>query len=182
MRTVATAVESYSVDQNKYAYYRNPLDPDYPAYSGRASSSMPHFTHRISVGLTTPIAYISSLPRDPFTRKATLGPTEPVELGPTPFIYSNDQDGSANLSAKPGSINNFPVRYLYTIITAPNIAFSSAYSCVNDSLVWCTISHGPDLVDNNPDDNMITTTAYDPTNGSVSAGDIYYFGPGVGPT
>lgn len=43
MRTMATAIEQYAVDCNSY--------PD-------------HFSHGLS--LTTPVAYISSVPRDPF--------------------------------------------------------------------------------------------------------------------
>src|SRR5262249_7381020 len=68
MRSIATAVESYYVDNNKYPFYNNPLDGDYPNYDRSAPGSLAEgrFERRLPITLTTPIAYLTSLLIDPF--------------------------------------------------------------------------------------------------------------------
>src|SRR5438067_8339679 len=53
LRTVATALEAYNVDTNKYP-------PDF-GYGAIYSSFLPRLAH-----LTSPVAYITSVPEDPF--------------------------------------------------------------------------------------------------------------------
>ena len=58
MRTMATAIESYAVDYNAAPLGQDDwwaLYPDYPTANGKALSY-----------LTTPVAYLTSLPTDPF--------------------------------------------------------------------------------------------------------------------
>lgn len=177
MRSTATALEAYAVDNNKYPAYYSEFDLDFPAYAGRGTpGAMSRFEHRVSMRLTSPIAYMTSLLNDTFVRKVTG--SELAENVPHPFHFSNDHDDSANPAASPG-LTQYPVRGLYTMVsTCSNTA--SPYT--SDSTIWVMFSHGPDLVDNNPDDSDPSRPplAYDPTNGTVSSGDIYDFGPGLG--
>ena len=46
------------------------------------------------------------------------------------------------------------------------------------SVAYALLGHGPDLDHDDPAAG--TVAAYDPTNGTVSNGDILYFGPGLG--
>ncbi|GAB4316913.1 MAG: hypothetical protein Kow0059_09700 [Candidatus Sumerlaeia bacterium] len=54
--------------------------------------------------------------------------------------------------------------------------------CPNTSAQWYLFSHGPD---NDHDESLdgsdseFAIVAYDPTNGTISNGDIYTFGPGL---
>jgi type II secretion system protein G len=67
MRSVATGVESYHIDWNKYP-------PEYEAGATGAAwggTTTPPFHSRIPSSITTPIAYLTSLPRDPFRQGNT---------------------------------------------------------------------------------------------------------------
>src|SRR3990172_2493947 len=55
MRTVATALESYYVDNNEYP-------PPYTAFAAPYSVN----NYQVPLEVTTPVAYITSLPKDPF--------------------------------------------------------------------------------------------------------------------
>ena len=175
MRSTAVALEAYAVDCNKYPVYNNPEDDGFPNYDRSAPGSLAvgRFEFRVPVNITTPVAYMTSLEFDPFPNQHSL---EATELRPHPFHYASDQDFSANPAATPG-LDQFPVRGLYTeIMTSSNVA--APY--ISDSPVWMLLSHGPDLTHNNPDDGL-EARSYDPTNGTISAGDVYCFGPGIGP-
>src|SRR5204863_8897631 len=129
-------------------------------------ATLNHFEHLVPVLITSPVAYITSLFNDTFVRKVTG--TEPAENAPHPFHYSNDQDYSANPGAANGTLAQYPVRYLYTAVANPPAGTTYA----NSAVVWMMFSHGPDLVDNNPDDADPTRPpeSYDPTNGTISSG------------
>jgi type II secretion system protein G len=62
MRSMATAVEAYRVDTNHYPPNEWPWDPPYQNYSG----TLPYPELRGILVLTTPIAYITSIPLDVF--------------------------------------------------------------------------------------------------------------------
>jgi prepilin-type N-terminal cleavage/methylation domain-containing protein len=174
MRTVSTAVEAYAVDSNKYPFYNNPEDDDYGHYnrSHPGGLSEGRFERRLPVSITTPIAYLSTLMLDLFSNNHA---EEEVEKTPHPYHWSNDQDDSADPNAEPG-LDQYPVRGLFTMVDR-NTLDAAPYS--NDSVVWMILSHGPDQTHDNPDDGAVPV-AYDPTNGTLSEGDMYYFGPGIG--
>jgi prepilin-type N-terminal cleavage/methylation domain-containing protein len=175
MRAMATAVESYAVDANKYPFYHNALDPGFPSYNRTAPGSLAaeRFEFRLPDRITTPVAYVTSLLNDPFPNLDTAEVTERTQH---PFHYSNDQDYSANPGATPGSIDQYPVRFLFTQANAPGMP-AGQYS--NNSVVWYLMSHAPDTDHDSPDDGRPSTN-YDPTNGTISNGDLYYWGPGTG--
>jgi prepilin-type N-terminal cleavage/methylation domain-containing protein len=119
IRTVATALESYRVDNNT-------LPPQSP-------------NDRIPINLTTPIAYISGVPRDVFELNY---PQQQLEW----LSYNNV---AANVAA---SLQNWPPNDL------------RRYGS------WRLFSVGPFRQDGIP--LRRPWTPYDPTNGTVSAGNI----------
>jgi type II secretion system protein G len=132
MRTLATALESYAVDYNRY-----PGDQDNNPF---------HPTERGFYKLTTPVAYITTLARDPF---------------------SGD--------VQTGNPNNPSVAAFYVLACGDDNAVNR-----ERSRCYVIISLGPDRTDSS--DNQDDWPAacflgmYDPTNGTVSDGDILRFG------
>lgn len=128
MRSVALALESYRVDSNNY-----PIDAGAgkPPYSGIQSL----------VALTTPISYMTSVPRDLFQREKNA----PQFFGYPFYVHA---PRGRQLAADERGIR----------------------------FTWILYSIGPDR-DTDFFDFHPVTGAYDPTNGTVSSGDIGRFGP-----
>jgi prepilin-type N-terminal cleavage/methylation domain-containing protein len=121
LRVLATALEAYHVEWQTY-----PGDYDV------GMSQM-----------TTPVAYLTSFPVNPFREPTSVNPNRIYEMG-------TGHDG-------PYPLNAFPTEY------------------PNDW--WALASHGPDGEDNTEAIYAIPLTfvaiPYDPTNGTVSRGDIH---------
>jgi prepilin-type N-terminal cleavage/methylation domain-containing protein len=172
LRSTATAQESYFVDNNRYPpadLYPAGHDPavtganDRRALPGAAEGYA-------SVALTSPIAYMTSLPAD---------------------IFAHGGDGLPNAHA-PHYINDQWNVVLFT--TADEQYFCArtkaalrrgtdpgANEALYDrSVVWHMHSHGPDKDHDDFASDAGIPVAYDPTNGTISDGDIFYFGPGTG--
>ena len=132
LRTLAVGLDSYHVDRNRY--------PPTPM----ASLSDRYLRLRF---LTTPVAYLSSLPIEVFRKDE-----------PAPYAY-----WSSNLS---DAMKESPV---FFYLTQENRLRGR----------WSLFSRGPDLdyelaIEEGGSGLLIV---YDPTNGSVSNGDIMRFGP-----
>jgi prepilin-type N-terminal cleavage/methylation domain-containing protein len=121
LRVLATGLEAYNVE--------------WQTYPGDWEVGMAQ--------MTTPVAYLSSIPNSPFRDAHVPNPRLYYELG-------TGHDGAFPLGA-------FPTSY------------------PNDW--WALASHGPDLEDNTEQIYAIPLTfnviPYDPTNGTVSTGDIH---------
>ena len=136
MRSLATAIESYQLDNNYY-----PIGFGYPEGWVR---------YRLA-RITTPIAYMTSLPGDPFT---------PLNIGGGPagdvasFVY----------------LLSYYHQFDYYYATDPQfqLAVESPY------IKWVLVSQGPGRYTNS---NYIIWTPYDPTNGTISEGRIVRSGP-----
>ncbi len=131
-RTLATALEAYFVDNNRYPpdQDNNPLNTNENGF----------------YKLTTPVAYMTTFASDPFSDQT--------------FNSANSSRVAAFYVMASGSNNNpltSIVKQAYTLI-----------------------SLGPDRTDSsNGQDSFPANTnynVYDPTNGSVSDGDIYRYG------
>jgi len=159
MRSVATALESYAVDHNKYP----PAIQFVPAGGGNftviepVTNSMMGF---VPYRLTTPVAYISGLPIDIFESADDMMHPKHVS-----FHYS-DQDTNATLP---------PPHPMMIKMHAKKFGVDNG-----DALRYMMYSNGPDLIHQDHTPMHGDPVAYDPTNGTISWGDIYYFGPGVG--
>ena len=144
MRTVGMAIEAFGVDQNVYP----------AAVAGTPISELN--------GLTTPIAYISSLPYDIFRTKG-MKLFEYVL-----FRFLLDGPLMDDSPADPGRGGNNPM--MAYMMEAPMEIASNKYN-------WLLFSWGPDddeeynYAGNRP--RCLAARQYDPTNGSVGSGDIY---------
>jgi len=137
-RTLVTALETYRISNNNY-----PI-------------SIVFATDLELLPLTTPVSYISSIPRDPFEAKDENGVPQPQQT----YDY---------------------VRYI--LEKNPNRILRIAPPTNRSNFAhYVLISAGPDsrqeinyILADVPDWSFITNS-YDATNGSVSKGDIYTFG------
>lgn len=130
LRTIDMALEVYRLDHNFYPEDRG------SGWLSPSSHSYPP-TWLGLVVLTTPVDYISSIPRDVF--------------GPTNSIW--------------------PEGYIYYSENKPLTFGPYAYK-----MIWQMQSYGPDK------DADFYFLEYDPTNGTISNGDIFRWGPGMGKT
>jgi len=137
VRTISIAIESYMVDHNTY-----PPDQD----------NNPNATNERGYAfLTSPVAYMTIRPTDPFSRP--FNPANP-----------NDDNTAAWYELASGAdatreIDRFPDRH--------------------DIQCYFLSSFGPDQVRSQANDDFPYSSnlrPYDPTNGTVSFGDIYRFG------
>ncbi|MFH1739446.1 MAG: prepilin-type N-terminal cleavage/methylation domain-containing protein [bacterium] len=100
-RSLATALESYYVDNQDYPRDFNDIPPGYaPNFPDTIVYSQSATTRFVS--LTTPVSYMSSIPRDPFTRTVSWyeffgGPTaaEKYPLSIASFMYCSYQGDPA---------------------------------------------------------------------------------------
>jgi len=160
MRTLATAVECYHVDRNQYPVRHNSNILYTPTLPEVAVGSVPTRLKQMSA-ITTPVAYLSLLPVDVFERHLP---------GPNNVIDYWD-----------------PIQVSWFINT--NNPFRPQFWVGPNDLGWMTVSVGPDGVIGqlNSGDQYgwpwagkplkgSMNNCYDPTNGTISAGNIYYSG------
>lgn len=177
MRTIATAMESYFVDNNEYTrdsdssmdFMDCGVDAINPSSAtfGQCANGL--------LQLTSPIAYLTQLPKDPFNRGVAVegAGSNWYRIGSGTWSYSNppinssDHQNSHLVFAQVGS------RPTYVIIGVgpdgarcrmgyKNYPFMSMYEGGANT----TLLKG----------HPLCYTDYDPTNGTVSLGDIYRFG------
>lgn len=151
MRTMATAMEAYRVDNNRY-----PWPGDDAGERQTSAGGTEWFETRVDPSITTPIAYITSRLADPFRKKG------------------GDENEDFHYSTKN-----------YVFLTEGNTTDIDDYFrdlARTTNLEYFLLSHGPDVDHDSPDlgENPDGASLYDPTNGTVSSGDILYWGPGLG--
>jgi prepilin-type N-terminal cleavage/methylation domain-containing protein len=173
LRTLTIGIEAYAVDNNSYPMnmlvdqvtpsQQDPWIPGHPLYSGTPSPGSGYneffLSHKPGLSITTPVAYLSSFPVEPFfiPGMPVYGPMDggPAATGTNPvrkeYLYTNSKTGAAGVN----TVN----------------AFQMAYGA------WRLWSGGPAqtrrevlLREGAPQTSMI---AYDPTNGSISRGAIW---------
>ena len=164
-RSLATAIESYFVDHNNY-----PMSDTADMERQNFRRFIEWQTTRATVSLSTPIAYV--------TRARFPDPFKPQSAGAEEIVgdivnYINYFAGNTA-----GGINNSGARECpFNILTGPN---SGDYTRFWPTNVWGVASGGPNRVDEHGVSEFPFSRGliYDPTNGTVSAGDICQFGPG----
>ncbi len=148
LRTLAVAIESYQVDHN------------HPPYDGEPGG--PHWGWTTALGqITTPVAFLTSIPGDPFQdiqmKSALAAP------GTTYFldVPSNKRHGY-----------DYGTAYWQNLEANPSTALKWRRNF--GSSLWKIGSCGPDKTfQPSPDLYYGLGNAYDPTNGTISEGDIY---------
>ena len=165
MRSIGTALESYAVDNNVYPSRTGTPLP--PGVNGNTPGSglgswVPQSSDLSGASITTPIAYMSSVPTDVFNVNSPItGQVEgnhPVKS----FRYFRVVDPPINPAVAAGSGGSD--------LDATTIFIPPSYSRRDRYGRWFMISFGPDADDDIPSFNFV----YDPTNGTVSNGDVIY--------
>lgn len=143
MRSVATALEAYAVDETHYPYEQ---------LGGR-------FPHR----LTTPVAFLSAIPVDVFRIDAPDSQATPRPNRTFRYyrLMSPEEESRPNVAPWRGSDGDY----------------ESDAETLNQLGRWALSSYGPDIDSDGiwsgiPFDDP-TPRTYDPTNGTVSDGDLY---------
>lgn len=153
-RSLATAIEAYYVDNNEYPLFRTGTQGAHANIVGSNQTVMTfalRLPNALCNTLTTPIGYITSYPRDPFADKATT------------FEYYRDLNGWILGSWGPNTDQN-----------------------THGDLDWVPNNTGVETVykssESQPSSLLLTGAStgtgqgaftYDPTNGTVSAGDVW---------
>ena len=160
LRTLASAVEAYIVDHNAcppaFDEKGDPISPYPPVGLGPEV-----FETRLSVSITTPVAYITSIPQDPFG-------------------YSSSDD----IYAAYGTTEDY---YYATQLYFDTFGWlwETLWPQDSTSVAWNFQSKGPDhaWARHPPAGSGVLELdqpvihQYDPTNGTVSAGNIVRWGP-----
>ncbi len=166
MRNVAIAVEAYAVDYGVYPPTQSTL-----VTLGSTQNSDGIFSGFRLVPCTTPVAYISDLPIDPFSyvegRQAGrgAGPNLPPNVNftpyPLPYFWRNVTE----------VIVGGQVVHDISIAGGGQIYWIQK---MNKYPIWVMYSFGPDLDYR----GSYLDPTYDPSNGLFSDGDIFLLGPG----
>ena len=178
MRSVATAVEAYRTDYNRYPADGVAYNSTFGTEPYKSIAADAPVRDNPLLLVTTPVAYITSVPREPFTRQLVtfwyptsqapmynyssvycwIGNTEAWQLGPPPLPGQRKADwafSSVGPDRYPGGGSNLAFGLEYAITRPPPDMSSS------DGDRW-----GGGI-----------PNIYDPTNGTVSWGDISRVGP-----
>lgn len=187
MRTIATALEAYAVDNNVYPPI---LAPNAPANALNGPSVFNPGLQGVSaryIWVTTPIAYISSVFRDPFV-PANVGYAR-VALSDTP-----NADTRSSGPAPAGTGDGYDTYdYVDARSFLPGGSLEARFggsrtdgAARSSGAQWHIVSAGPDQVNSFGGGTTAAATRrnwgmdYDPTNGTISTGDIVRFGGGPG--
>ncbi|MDK2972640.1 MAG: type pilus assembly protein PilA [Candidatus Sumerlaeota bacterium] len=169
MRTIRTALESYAVDNNKYPE----TDLGRAAYNAG---------YRTIDRLTTPISYITSIPKSPFIEKfGASNATDPkmATLRNHVLYVRKDRARSTDSENPTGSgvdANYYSDRIAY--LQPPLSASIPVLNGIGTAGQWLMKSNGPNNFDDReapPVGFGTSGRVYDPTNGTASDGDIVVF-------
>jgi len=172
MRSIDTALNSYYVDNNRF-----PPDRNFAAmHNLQAPFPQNWFIANVGV-LTTPIAYMTSLEiKDPFFTQSESASNDP--LGPVKSFkyfntgyggdYTSDGNWGDFVGATPG-IDLLPVAGFVLHSYGPDRSYQGGE--------WVTAG-----LDYNLGGTIGVDRLYDPTNGTVSIGDIVRVGGGASDT
>ncbi|MGF1571525.1 MAG: prepilin-type N-terminal cleavage/methylation domain-containing protein [Sumerlaeia bacterium] len=165
MRTIATALETYQIDNNKYPFKRGPLLPGLTNTGTIVGSWVPQNRSDDETSVTSPISYLSSVPTDVFN------------IGNAQLAGAGIDPGSPAYGYRYTRIINEDIANIPAINRAGNGGSDSSatepfgFSTRADRYgSWFMLSSGPDKVM----DIFGFNNQYDPTNGTISQGDILY--------
>ena len=143
-RSAATGLESYYVDNNDYPGTRAPQ------------------------AMTTPVAFLTSMPRSPWTENYTWALTPEFTTINKTYLYVGTW---GDLGNNPSDIMRDYYVYSRTVLDQAQVDLQR--------IRWELKSVGPDGTDDVTKYGY-TAQQYDPTNGTVSPGDIVWFNDGSG--
>lgn len=152
MRSMKTAIESYRVDYPQYPEGRDCNDVTQLGYPEGPAK------YRLKL-ITTPIAYMTSIPTDPFNTELAGTSVEPCDENS--FVYLLEKYHNSPQPWTLGSLGNHPA-------SASWVFWESNYIPK-----WLLMSKGPWREAS----TYIYAIPYDPTNGTISFGEIVTYGP-----
>jgi type II secretion system protein G len=157
MQTITTALETYKVDNNEYPMKTR----RWPVFVNFISDAP--WNERL-IPITTPISYLTSLPGDPFDHFIAGGSSSGLVNNPNyrAYVYAR-----GDLRAGPPYTGAEPTAVWNMSSAGPdnNIAFDT---------YWSQEEYRGFEALNNPS----APARYDPTNGTISQGDLVRWGPG----
>jgi prepilin-type N-terminal cleavage/methylation domain-containing protein len=150
MRTLGTALAAYQVDWNDVI--PSPVPPQ---------NFLPGYGYWAWKHLTTPVAFLTSIPKDAFMQNRKLGPGAGANCYALDGVYNYTRMRDPRFSNPPAAEQPFKDLYqrmIYRMYTpGPNLLYETSPI---DSLLGCN-------------------DIYDPTNGTVSRGDILRTAMGI---
>lgn len=164
MRALATALEAYRIDENKY-----PMDFQfYQPLWNQGGTLSDRFAYCCLGRLTTPVAYMSSLPKNVFAyKRGTAFDGDPQWYGWKTELSWRNIVGPGILTNPLAEKNNLWVLMSVGPDQLPSggeyAMFGTAYISNMARTTNAVFGNGPDI--------------YDPTNGTMSPGDIVRVGP-----
>jgi type II secretion system protein G len=155
IRTMGEALEMYCVDYSRY-----PPDATQANTDPNLNSFLPRLTK-----LTTPVSYLTTIQEDIFTKDMMTD-----NDGGTLCVYEVPWE-SGQL------VHPFTFDYCKKDAEGESKSAWKRISDTPEGVKWSLKAVGPDL---HLVVGGVASPAYDPTNGTVSEGDIYFTGPGIG--
>lgn len=174
MRSLATAIESYAVTETRppLGYWSR---RSFTGFSGHTGETWDFDTEHPLLVLTTPVAYISRLPKDVFTAASGIMVASTGSIG-APKASSNFWYETSSPINSPISGGLGPGTGTSTRIAA------GLYDMYKNDYKWVLESPGPtrkrydysNLINDggNNTNSLTLQVVYDPTNGSISEGHI----------
>ena len=157
MRSLSVALQAYRVDYNQY-----PPDVDGGGYSGLSTPGSEIGSYKM---LTTPVAYITTIPRDPFYMGEGRIPSNQgiSAKNVNYFEYSEENVYDQSDATRAAATKNAGIGFLL-ISVGPDRFGDFNWSAAN----WIAVGRNdPTALGDNS-----RCICYDPTNGTVSPGDI----------
>lgn len=175
-RAAETGIETYYVDYGKYPnadrYSVGSTCGDYDSNPDTAGGGY------LPRSLTTPSAYLSKLPIDTFRIEEAEKSCDPFRKT---FLYSNDMQNTLLYgSSQSGNYSSWCYALLMGYKTFTSQRPSNAYWMINSPGPDGDRDHGQASYSSGATPSGGNPVQYDPTNGSISNGDLFMFGPGLG--
>ncbi len=194
LRTLTVAVESYRIDHNRYpegtdnpnnypqeiSNFLGPLAPGYYTFRTRGGAGGSGVVGSSFFGITTPIAYTTSVPLDPFALQTGGNLTyayRPAKSQGNGYIITSFGPDADVLDANgKGTTNPNPLSTFSDTKSPSRMGDINERAVIHviegtDPALISTVQAGGGLR------ILLEDLAYDPTNGTVSDGDVYRLGP-----
>ena len=170
MRTLATAIESYTVDYNKpMPIFNGPFTEAWPPFQTRVETRVDRYHW-----LTSPVSYISSPIKDPFMTVTGSDPLNDVLIiwGPGVQTSTGMDGGWKSIIPTGGNFQTMFREQQWAKTMVPPGTFAQQVDALRS--MWVAFSFGPDRVADRlaPWFSTYGIQDYDSTNGTISHGDI----------
>jgi len=178
MRSTATAIESYYVDWNKYPEAFAAAAG--PGFSVDAASRTKNPRIVRLRGVTTPIAYITQVPQDVFSREETTVPGR-TNADVRCLLYADRATYARfvpNALDPTASTTGATYRVLWGEQYISGGWLLRSDGPVGGAGALASLGQGPEVPAVNG--SVDKRDAYDPSNGTISTGNVFMMGPGIG--